>query len=149
MSKIPIILDTDPGVDDTTAIVMCLASEQLDIKGIVAVAGNVERNYTGNNVRNIVKLCGREDVPVYLGEEKPLERELVTASHIHGENGMGSLEFEVSDRPFQKENGVDFIYKTACECNGELRLITIGPMTDAGKLIKKYPDVVGKIHSII
>lgn len=149
MKRIPIILDTDPGVDDTTAIVMSLASEQLELKGIVAVAGNVERHHTANNVRNIVKICGRQDVPVFLGEEKPLVRELVTASHIHGENGMGSLDLPVSDIPFAKESGVDFIYRTACENPGDLRLVTIGPMTDAGRLIEKYPDITGKLHSIV
>ncbi len=149
MERIPIILDTDPGVDDTTAIVMSLASEKLDVKGIVAVAGNVERRYTGDNVRNIVQCCGRQDVPIVLGEEKPMTRELVTASHIHGENGMGSLKLPLSDLPFVNESGVDFIYRTACENPGELRLVTIGPMTDAGMLIKKYPDVTSKLHSII
>lgn len=149
MNRIPMILDTDPGVDDTTAIVMCLASEQLDVKGIVAVAGNVERAHTGDNVRNIVKLCGRDDVPVFLGEAKPMTRDLVTAAHIHGENGMGSLQLEKSEIPFAEEHGVDFIYRTACDHEGELRLVTIGPMTDAGMLIQKYPDVVDKLHSII
>jgi len=115
VKKIPIIIDTDPVVDDTTAIFMCLASKQLDIKGITTVGGNVELQYTSTNAKNIVYLAGRSDIPVLRGAEKPLKRVLETASHIHGIKGMGSLELKESSQPFYDEEVTDFIYRMACQ----------------------------------
>jgi purine nucleosidase len=79
-----IIIDTDPGRDDAAAILLALASPELEVVGIVAVAGNVPLKHTERNARGIVELAGRWDVPVYAGCERPMARELVTSEHIHG-----------------------------------------------------------------
>ncbi len=149
MNKIPIIIDTDPGVDDTTAIVMCMASEKLDIQGVTTVGGNVELVHTSNNARDIIKLTGRTDVMVAKGESKPLERELVSAAHIHGEKGMGILELEKSKKSFLEEHASEFIYKTARNNKGELRILTIGPLTNIAMAIQKHKDIIPMIHSIV
>ena len=87
-----IIIDTDPGRDDAAAILLALASPELEVVGIVAVAGNVPLHHTERNARRIVDLAGRSDVPVYAGCERPMARELVTSEHIHGQNGLAGYE---------------------------------------------------------
>ena len=148
MKKIPILIDTDPGVDDTTALIMSMAWEGFDIRAITAVGGNVELKYTAANVRNIAKLCGR-DIKVAKGAEGPLYKTLTTASHIHGINGMGTIVLEPSDLPFASESAVDTIYKEAVACKGELRVLTLGPLTNLAAAILKYPDLPEKIHSLV
>ena len=80
----PIIIDTDPGQDDAVAILLALASPELDILGITAVAGNVPLALTEVNARKICELAGRDDVKVYSGAIRPMLRPLVTAEHVHG-----------------------------------------------------------------
>jgi len=148
MTKIPLIIDTDPGVDDTIALIMSLAYEGFDLIGLTTVGGNVSLEYTSANANNIVALTGR-DVPVIKGANKPLKKELVTASHIHGINGMGSIKLEDSSRGFMDVEVEDFIYKEALKHSGEIRILTLGPLTNIAKAMLKYPDLEQHIHSIV
>ena len=83
-----IIIDTDPGQDDAVAILLALASPELDVIGIVAVAGNVPLALTEKNARKICELAGRTDQKVYAGASRPLMRTLVTAEYVHGKTGL-------------------------------------------------------------
>ena len=83
-----IIIDTDPGQDDAVAILLALASPELEVTGIVAVAGNVPLALTEKNARKICELAGRADQKVYAGAVRPLTRKLVTAEHVHGKTGL-------------------------------------------------------------
>ena len=84
----PIIIDTDPGQDDALAILLALASPELEVLGVTCVAGNVPLALTSRNARIVCELAGRADVPVYAGASAPLERELVTAEYVHGKTGL-------------------------------------------------------------
>ena len=148
IKKIPIIIDTDPGVDDTTALIMSMAWPSFDIKAFTAVGGNVELKYTAANTKNIVELCGHS-IPVAKGAEGPLYKALETASHIHGINGMGTIVLEPSATEFANENAVELIYEEAKACEGELRILTLGPLTNLGAAILKYPDLPEMIHSVV
>jgi purine nucleosidase len=84
-----IIIDTDPGQDDAVAILAALAApEELEVLGIVAVAGNVGLRQNALNALKVVELSGRTEIPVYAGCEHPLRRPLVTAEHVHGKTGL-------------------------------------------------------------
>ena len=83
-----IIIDTDPGQDDAVAILLALASPELEVLGITAVAGNVPLALTERNARIVCELAGRPDMAVYSGCEKPLRHTLVTAEHVHGKTGL-------------------------------------------------------------
>ena len=83
-----IIIDTDPGQDDAVAILLALASPELDVLGIVAVAGNVPLHLTSINVRKVLELARRTDVPVFDGAVRPMLRPLVTAEYVHGKTGL-------------------------------------------------------------
>ena len=83
-----IIIDTDPGQDDAVAILLALASPELEVLGITAVAGNVPLALTERNARVVCELAGRRDVRVFAGCDRPLARPLVTAEHVHGKTGL-------------------------------------------------------------
>src|SRR5438876_12436958 len=81
-----IIIDTDPGLDDAVAILLALAaSEDLEVLGLVAVAGNLPLPQTERNARRVCELAGRLDVPVYAGSSRPILRPLATAERVHRE----------------------------------------------------------------
>jgi purine nucleosidase len=88
-----VLIDTDPGVDDAVAIVLALASPEIDVVGITAVAGNVPLEKTALNARRIVALAGRPDIPVAAGCAKPLSEHLREESVVHGHDGLGDLDW--------------------------------------------------------
>ena len=89
MKKRKVIIDCDPGIDDSLAIMLALQSEELEIVGITIVCGNCPVEMGFGNVKKVLKHMGRLDVPVYIGVEKPLRREYVNALDTHGEDGLG------------------------------------------------------------
>src|SRR6202022_5102695 len=92
MTRLPLIIDTDPGLDDAVAILLALAApEELEVLGIVAVAGNLPLASTERNARRVCELAGRADVPVFAGCARPMMRPLATAEHIHGETARDRL----------------------------------------------------------
>src|SRR5450755_1395539 len=88
-----IILDTDPGVDDAMAIFLALRSPELKVEAITAVSGNVPLAMTLPNALRLVEISGRTDVPVAGGASVPLVRRLITAKYVHGNNGLGGVDF--------------------------------------------------------
>src|ERR1700733_439341 len=86
-----IIIDTDPGIDDAVAILLALASPELEVAGIVAVAGNMPLPVTEANARAICELAGRLDIAVYAGCSRPITRPPITAEYFHGPGGLGTL----------------------------------------------------------
>ena len=106
-----IIIDTDPGQDDAVAILLALASPELEVLGLTAVAGNVPLRLTERNARVIVELSGRP-VPVFAGCDRPLERALETAEHVHGKSGLDGIVLPEPTLPLDPRPAVDFIIDT-------------------------------------
>src|SRR5690606_8963478 len=105
-----IIIDTDPGQDDAVALLLALASpEELEVLGVVAVAGNVSLEHNARNARKIVELAGRPDIAVYAGCSRPLRRQLVTAEHVHGDTGLNGPDLPEPTIQLQDQHGVDYI----------------------------------------
>ena len=109
-----VIIDCDPGIDDSLALMYALASPELEVAGITVVCGNVPVEYGVENARKVCRLMGREDIPVYAGAEAPLSRPLVTAQDTHGEDGLGNRIF----RWFQRLNGP----MITCRQRGRIRI---------------------------
>ena len=107
--KRKVIIDCDPGIDDSLALLLALNSPELDVIGITIVSGNVPANQGAKNALKVLKLLKREDIKVYIGESTPLVRELVTAEDTHGEDGLGETNYEEADIEINY-NGIDFIY---------------------------------------
>ena len=143
--RIPLWLDCDPGVDDAMAMALMFALPQYDVKGVSAVAGNVELEKTFRNARDLVAFYGRKDVPVYAGAKRPLFREPRTATFVHGENGLGNVQLPASDAPVEKMPAWDALYEAAKAANGELTLVAIGPLTNIALALGKY----GSLHKLL
>ena len=107
-----IIIDTDPGQDDAVAILLALASPELEVLGITAVAGNVPLTLTEKNARKICELAGRPDIKVFAGAIRPLVRHLVTAEEVHGKTGLNGPDLPEPTMPLQEQHAVDFIVET-------------------------------------
>ncbi|MBI3708614.1 MAG: nucleoside hydrolase [Proteobacteria bacterium] len=148
MSARPIILDCDPGQDDAVAIMLALASPELGLIGITTVAGNVGLELTAANARRICELVGRADIKVYAGCEQPLRRRLVTATHIHGENGLRGLDLPPPRQAVEPIHAVDFIVETVRARPG-ITLCPIGPLTNIAAALAKAPDIAGRIREIV
>ncbi len=139
-------IDCDPGVDDAVAILLA-SKMDFDIVGISTVGGNSAHDYTFKNARNIVNLTGKE-IPVYPGAEKPMIRELTTAPYIHGIDGLGGAELAESKAEIETKPAWDAIYAAAKEHGEELEFVFIGPLTNLGIAITKYPELVDLIKNI-
>lgn len=147
MSKIPVWIDTDTGVDDAIALLTAFKFDNLDVVGISAVAGNTIQENAFRNARNVTYLANK-DIKVYPGSSTPLINELVTAPNAHGENGLGGAIIEESPVEKEKMMAYDAMYLEAKKHNKEMVLITLGPLTNVAKAIAKHPDFVDYIKEI-
>ena len=143
-----IIIDTDPGQDDAVAILLALASPELEVLGITCVAGNVPLSRTASNARVICELAGRPDVKVYAGCERPLVRPLVTAEHVHGKTGLDGTTLPEPVMPLQEQHAVDFIIES-CRAHDAVTLVPIGPLTNIATALQRAPDIAAKIDEIV
>ncbi|MBV0912981.1 nucleoside hydrolase [Anianabacter salinae] len=145
-----IIIDTDPGQDDAVAILLALASDELEILGITAVAGNVPLDLTSKNARIVCELAGRSDVKVFAGCDRPMGRDLVTAEHVHGKTGLDGIELPDPVMQMADGHGVDFIIDTLrAQPAGSVTLCPLGPLTNIGTAFQRAPDIVGKVQGIV
>jgi len=146
-----IIIDTDPGQDDAAAIMLAFASpEEIDILGLCAVAGNVPLKLTSRNIRIICELCGRTDIPVYEGAEKPLVRKPITAEHVHGSTGLDGPVLDEPSMEAQKQHAVDFIIETLMrEPAGTVTLCTLGALTNVALALLKAPEIADRVKELV
>ncbi|WP_416358254.1 nucleoside hydrolase [Aureimonas phyllosphaerae] len=145
-----IIFDTDPGQDDAIAILAALGSPELDVLGIVAVAGNVPLHLASANARRIVELAGRADIPVYAGAERPFLRPLVTAEHVHGETGLDGPDLPPPANPLREGHGVDFIIDTVRSHEPKsVTIAALGPLTNVALALLKAPDLAERLQGIV
>lgn len=135
MEKRKVIIDCDPGIDDSLAILLALNSPELEVLGLTICSGNVPATLGAKNALKALQMCQRLDIPVYVGEELPLERELVTAQDTHGEDGVGENFYEDVDAKILY-GGVDFIIDTL-KNNKDVSIIALGPLTNIAKALMK------------
>ena len=145
-----IIIDTDPGQDDAVAILLALASPEIDLLGITCVAGNVPLDKTTRNARVICELAGRPDMRVFAGCAAPMTRQLVTAEHVHGKTGLDGADLPDPTMPLQPGHAVDFIIDTLrAEAPGTVTLVPIGPLTNIATAFIRAPDIVPRVKQIV
>ena len=145
-----IIIDCDPGQDDALAILMALGSpEELEVLAVTAVAGNVPLALTEKNARKILEVAGRQDIPVHAGCDRPLQRDPVSAEHVHGRTGLDGAELPEPAAPLAAGHAVDVIIGTLRAQPGRVTLCPIGPLTNIASAIVRAPDIVGHIDQIV
>ncbi|MEO0763027.1 MAG: nucleoside hydrolase, partial [Pseudomonadota bacterium] len=145
-----IIIDTDPGQDDAVAILLALASAELEVLAITAVAGNVPLDLTARNARIVCELAQRTDIAVYAGCDRPLTRNLVTAEHVHGKTGLDGVTLPDPEMDLAEGDGVDAIIDLLRrEEPGAITLCPLGPLTNIATAFTRAPDVVERVGGIV
>lgn len=148
--KRKIIIDTDPGQDDAVAILLALASPELDILALTAVAGNVPLHLTEKNALKICELAGRRETKVFSGAVHPLMRHLVTAEHVHGRTGLNGPDLPEPTMKLQEQHAVDFIIETLMsEKPGTVTLCPLGPLTNIALALSREPRIAPRIQEIV
>ncbi|ODN69791.1 nucleoside hydrolase [Methylobrevis pamukkalensis] len=151
MPPISVIIDTDPGQDDAVAIALAVASpDDFEILGLTIVAGNVPLALTVDNGRKVLELCGRPDIPVYAGADRPLLEALVTAEHVHGETGLNGIDLPEPTVPVAAGHAVDFIIETVMSRpEGTVTLCALGPLTNIAIALAREPRIAARIPRIV
>lgn len=145
-----IIIDTDPGQDDGVALLLALASPELEILGLTTVAGNVPLPLTQRNARVVCELAKRTDIKVFSGSDRPLKKPLVTAENVHGKTGLDGIELPEPTMPLQEQHAVDFLIETFRNAPEKtITLCTLGPMTNIAHALMKAPDIATRIKNIV
>ena len=145
-----IIIDTDPGQDDAVAILLALASPELEVAGITTVAGNVPLELTSRNARMVCELAGRTDVPVVAGHAAPLDRPLVTAEYVHGRSGLDGAGLPEPTMELTEGNAVDWLIGAVESADpGTITLATLGPLTNIGDMLTRRPDLAQRLGGIV
>ena len=144
-----IIIDTDPGQDDAVAILLALASPELEVLALTAVAGNVPLALTQKNARQIVELAGRQ-TPVYAGADAPLKRKLVTAEYVHGKTGLDGIPLPEPATPLAPGHAVDAIIDALrAHPSGTITLCPLGPLTNIATAFQRAPDIIPRVAEIV
>jgi inosine-uridine nucleoside N-ribohydrolase len=124
---IPVILDCDPGHDDAIALLLALASPELELVGVTTVHGNQTLEKTTDNALRVLAFAGREDVPVAAGADRPLVRDLHVAAHVHGESGLDGPVLPLRASEPVAQHAVDFLVE---HVTPETVLVPVGPLTN-------------------
>ncbi|VAV93915.1 Inosine-uridine preferring nucleoside hydrolase [hydrothermal vent metagenome] len=144
-----IIIDTDPGQDDAVAIMLALASPELNVLAVTAVAGNVPLHRTEMNARMVVESSGRPDIPVYAGAVRPLLRELVTAEYVHGPTGIDGADLPEPTIPLAEGHAVQAIIRHVHDSPDPVTICPLGPLTNVALALLLDPSIAGNINQIV
>ncbi|WP_033138771.1 pyrimidine-specific ribonucleoside hydrolase RihA [Aeromonas finlandensis] len=146
---LPVILDCDPGHDDAIALILALASPELDVLAVTTSAGNQTPDKTLNNALRILTLLGRDDIPVAAGAPKPLARELIIADNVHGESGLDGPTLPDPAFAPQAMTGLELMAKCLRESPAPVTLVPTGPLTNIALLLVAHPELKPNIARIV
>jgi inosine-uridine nucleoside N-ribohydrolase len=135
--RIPIVLDCDPGHDDAIALLLALASPELDLLAVTTTYGNQTLEKTTANAIHVLELAGRTDVPVAAGADRPLARELTVAAHVHGESGLDGPALPPARREPVGQHAVDFLVEQVVGSPDAVTLVPTGPLTNIAQLLDR------------
>jgi inosine-uridine nucleoside N-ribohydrolase len=146
---IPILVDCDPGHDDAIALLLALASPELDLLGVTTVAGNQTLEKTTANALRVLEFAGRSDVPVAVGADRPLARELFVAAYVHGESGLDGPQLpEPAGAPVE-QHAVDFLAERIAGAGRPVTLVPVGPLTNVALLLARHPEAAENLERIV
>lgn len=148
VTKRKVIIDCDPGIDDALAILLAVNSPELEILGLTICSGNVPAKLGAQNALKVLAICDSLHIPVYLGEEDPLVRQLITAQDTHGEDGMGENFYPDVIEASVQAGGVEFIIKTLRTVE-HVSIIALGPLTNIAKAIMKDKKAFNNLDEFV
>lgn len=144
-----IILDCDPGHDDALALMLALASKEIDLLAVTSSAGNQRPEKTLNNVLRLLTLMKHQEIPVAGGNKKPLFKELMIADNVHGESGLDGAVLPDPDFKPQDMTAIELIAKVLRNSDEKIILVVTGPMTNIALFLSVYPELKSKIERIV
>ena len=144
-----IILDCDPGHDDAIALLLALASPEVQLLGVTTVAGNQTLANTTANAIRVLDRIGRADVPVAAGAERPLVRAPHVAREVHGVTGLDGPQLPPPARQPERAHAIDWIAQTLRAHPEPIALVATGPLTNIALLLARYPELAGRIERIV
>lgn len=146
---IPIIFDTDPGIDDAAALSILLTNSDFDVRLVTTVAGNVSVDKTTLNALKLTHYFNRQDVKVARGAEKPLVKPFKDAAAIHGESGMPGYDFGTLSTQTIADEAVAAMHQTIQASHESITLVAVGAFTNIAMLIQRFPDDLQKIEQLV
>jgi len=144
-----ILFDTDPGIDDTCAILLALASPELSVEGLSIVHGNCSLEQATTNALSVLELANAGQIPVAKGCELPLVQPSLLAPETHGDSGLGYAKLPAPRAVPTGQHGVDFLIQKILAAPGEITLVAMGPLTNVALAIRQEPRVVQALKEII
>ncbi|WP_164737267.1 nucleoside hydrolase [Georgenia sp. SYP-B2076] len=146
----PVIIDTDPGIDDALAIMLAFASPELDVLGLTTVGGNTGLAHTTENALRLLHLIDRDDIPVAAGADVPLvRRDSRPDPGVHGEEGLGGIRLEPAPRSVDSRSAVELLVDLIEESADPVTLIALGPLTNVAVLVAAFPRTAAKLDRIV
>ena len=149
-APLPLVIDTDPGIDDAVAILLALASPEVDLRLVTTVHGNVDLDATTENARRVLHLAGRSDVPVAAGARESLVHpQPRRAGHVHGEAGLGGVLLAESPAALDPRPAVVALADLLMSSELPVTVAAIGPLTNLALLLRVYPDSAARIGRLV
>ena len=147
-APVPVIIDTDPGVDDALAILMALAAPALNVIGVTATAGNVPLARATRNALALLEYAGRGNIPVYRGAARPVRGRYAYAREVHSAAGL-TYPIPNPTTAAAGTGAVSYLAETLRERPGEVAVIALGPLTNLARLLRRHPDALPGAARII
>jgi inosine-uridine nucleoside N-ribohydrolase len=145
----PILIDCDPGHDDAMALLLALASPEVELLGVTTVHGNQTLDKTTANALRVLELAGRDDLTVAAGADRPLTREPQIAANVHGETGLDGPDLPPAAGAPIATHAVDYLAERLRGAPAPVTVIPTGPLTNIALLLARYPDVAERIDRIV
>ena len=142
-----VIIDCDPGIDDALALLLALASPELNVAGITTVSGNVPADMGARNAKKVLRQADREDVPIYIGEMVPLGGTYADAMDTHGSDGLGESFLPDVPGEFPEKPAVEFLEETLEK--EETDILALGPLTNLARLFQKRPELIRRVSRFV
>ncbi|MDP9391255.1 MAG: nucleoside hydrolase [Actinomycetota bacterium] len=149
-ARIPLVIDTDPGIDDALAILLALASPEVDLRLVTTVHGNVELAQSTENALRVLHLAGRSDVPVAAGAASSLVHpQPERAGHVHGVAGLGGVELPRSPATVDPRPAVVALAELLTSSPNPVTVAAVGPLTNLALLLRVFPDAAARIGRLV
>ncbi len=146
---VPILIDCDPGHDDAMALLLALASPEVELLGVSTVHGNTSLANTTANALRVLELAGRSDIPVAAGADRPLVRDAQAADEVHGASGLDGPDLPDAVTAPVAAHAVDFLAERLLAAPEPVTLIPTGPLTNVALLLARWPEVAPRIERVV
>jgi inosine-uridine nucleoside N-ribohydrolase len=146
---VPILIDCDPGHDDAIAIMLALASPEVELRAVTTVSGNAPLRHTVANAIRVLDHAGRPDIPVAAGADRPLVQDPFTPGDVHGPTGLDGPELPPPSREPVAAHAIDVIAEHALASPEPLVLVPTGPLTNIALFASRYPEAAARVGAVV